>query len=188
VGTTVQLEVTDGVAVITLDGPGTRNSLDTATADHLVEACDRIDADLTIGAAVIRGANGTFCSGGDRAVLARAGEDPAEDSRYDGIGRIYAAFHRFGTLGVPTVAAASGSAVGAGTNLLLAADLAVVAHDLRIIGGFARAGIHPGGGHFTLVDRRGGRAAAAALGLFDEELSGIRAAELGVAWTSVPAD
>jgi enoyl-CoA hydratase len=186
--TTVSLEVSDGIAVITLDGADSRNALDGAAARALVDACDRIEADASIGAAIVRGANGTFCSGGARGVLARAGEDPAESERYDEIGLIYAAFHRFGTLGVPTIAAAAGAAVGAGTNLLLAADVAIVADDLRLIGGFARAGIHPGGGHFTLVDRLAGRGAAAAIGLFDEEVSGERAVTLGLAWASAPAD
>lgn len=185
--TTLTLDVSDGVAVITLDGAPSRNALGVDTARDLIAACDRIESDTAIGAAIVRGANGTFCSGADRAVLAGAGEDPAEDERYHAIGTVYTAFHRFGTLGVPTVAAATGAAVGAGVNLLLAADVAVVADDLRLIGGFVRAGIHPGGGNLTLLARRGGRTAAAAVGLFDEEVSGTRAVELGLAWAALPA-
>lgn len=186
--TAVRLAVESGVAIVTLDGPANRNALDPRSAQELFEACERIDADGTIGAAVIRGANGTFCSGADRSVLERGGEDPAEADRYEDLGAIYAAFFRFGNLNVPTVASASGAAVGAGINLLLAADVAIVADDLRMIAGFARIGIHPGGGHFTLLDRLGGRRAAAALGLFDEEISGARAVEVGLAWKAAPAD
>jgi enoyl-CoA hydratase len=186
--TDVVLDIRDGVAVITLDGAANRNALDTDTARSLIEACERIDADRSVGAAIVRGANGTFCSGADRAILRRAGEDPAEDERYSELGLIYTAFHRFGTLGVPTLAAATGAAVGAGVNLLLAADVAVVADDLRLIAGFTRAGIHPGGGNLTLLARRGGRTAAGGLGLFDQEVDGRRAVELGLAWEAVPAD
>lgn len=186
--TTVALEISNGIAVITLDGPSNHNALGVDTAEALIAACERIESDLSVGAAIIRGANGTFCSGANRAVLSDAGEDPAENSQYLAIETVYTAFYRFGMLGVPTVAAASGAAVGAGVNLLLAADVAVVSEDLRLIGGFVRAGIHPGGGNMTLLARRGGRTAAAAVSLFDEELSGARAVDLGLAWVALPAD
>src|SRR5690606_11575965 len=71
--------------------------------------------------------------------------------------------------------------VGAGLNLAMAADLRIVAKDARIIAGFTAAGIHPGGGFFTLVRRLAGREIAGALGLFGMELSGARAHEVGFA-------
>ena len=45
-------------------------------------------------------------------------------------------------------------------------------------------GIHPGGGHFTLLQRAGGRETAAAMGLFGEEVDGDRAVALGLAWAA----
>lgn len=71
---------------------------------------------------------------------------------------------------------------------MLAAGLRVVASDARIIAGFMRIGMHPGGGFFTLAHRQAGREATAALGLFGEKIDGRRAAELGLAWTHVPSD
>jgi enoyl-CoA hydratase len=83
------------------------------------------------------------------------------------------------------VAAVRGAAVGAGINLMLAADLRVVATDARILAGFLRIGLHPGGGFFTIAGRTAGREATAALGLFSEEIDGTRAAEIGLAWRAV---
>src|SRR5207249_9322010 len=82
-------------------------------------------------------------------------------------------------------AAVRGAAVGAGLNLALAADLRIVARDARLISGFARIGVHPGGGHFGLLTRAAGRQAAAAMGLFGCEVSGDRAVSLGLAWQAV---
>ena len=181
----IKVEVDQQVATITIDSPKTRNALNPKTSRQLVEACDRIDEDLGIGAAVVRGANSTFCSGAERGVLDSAGEHPASADNFAALGAVYEAFVRVGNLAVPTVAAVRGAAVGAGVNLLLATDLRVVASNARIIAGFATIGLHPGGGHFTLLDRLAGREVAAAVGVFGAEISGQRAYELGIAWDAV---
>jgi len=184
---TIDVEVTDGIATITIDSPKTRNALNPTSSRQLVEVCDQVDADPAVGAVIVRGGGGTFCSGAEREVLARAGEDPADPERFAELGSIYDAFVRVGNMSVPTIAAVQGAAVGAGVNLLLATDLRIVATDARIIGGFTRIGLHPGGGHFALLGRVVSREAAAAIGLFGAEVSGARAAELGMAWDAVPA-
>ena len=184
----VELDVESHVATITLNDPKTRNALDVASARRVLEICDAIERDPDVGAVVVRGAGGTFCSGAARDLLKRAGEDPAENERFDSVGDVYDAFVRIGELPVPTIAAVRGAAVGAGVNLLLAADLRIVATDARIVAGFLRIGIHPGGGHFTLLGRLTGRETAAAIGLFGEEISGSRAQELHLAWEALADD
>jgi enoyl-CoA hydratase len=184
----VEYDVDGHVATITLNDPARRNALDVASAERVIEVCDTIAKDRSIGAVVVRGAGGTFCSGAARDLLARAGEDPAEEERYDSVGLVYEAFVRIGELPVPTIAAAQGAAVGAGVNLLLATDLRIVALDARVITGFLKIGIHPGGGHFTLLSQLVGRETATAMGLFGEEISGARAAELQLAWEALPAE
>lgn len=183
----IQLQIRDGVATITLNRPRTRNALDPSMAQRLIEVCDVIDRDHTVGAAVIRGAGGTFCSGADRRVLDAAGQDPASAENFSALGAVYESFFRVGNLAVPVVAAVRGAAVGAGMNLVLAADLRVIAQDARLIAGFLRIGIHPGGGNFKLTAQRVNREAAAALSLFGEEINGVRARDLGLAWEA-PAD
>jgi enoyl-CoA hydratase len=184
----LNLDMVDGVAVVTLDAPERRNALTPGMARALVEVCDRIDDDLGIGAAVVRGSDGHFCAGAHRAVLDTAGEDPADPTSYDDNGAIYQAFQRFGRLQVPTIAAVRGAAVGAGVNLMMATDLRITGTSARIIAGFLRIGIHPGGGHFVLMGRTAGREATAAMSLFGEEIDGARAAELGLAWACLPDD
>lgn len=182
----VHVETDEGVASLVLDAPSRRNALTVEMAEELVEACEAIDADPQVGAVVVSGADGFFCAGADRDTLLGTGADPAEPESYRRLGWIYRAFVRVGELEPPTIAAVRGAAVGAGVNLALATDLRVMAEDARIVSGFFRLGIHPGGGHFTLAVRTGGRETAAAVGLFGEEISGARAAELGMAWESLP--
>lgn len=182
---TIVLEKTDGIATLTVDSPEVKNGLTPQMGRELVAACEEIDADPAIGAAVIRGAGGTFCSGADRRTW-DPGADQAEDGRYQDTGAVYAAFVRVGQLAVPTIAAVRGAAVGAGINLMFATDLRVVAENARLLAGFLRIGLHPGGGFFTIAGRTAGREATAAMGLFSQEIDGTRAAEIGLAWAAVP--
>jgi enoyl-CoA hydratase len=104
----VELEVRDGVAVITLNAPERRNALTVAMAGELIAACEAVDGDDGVGAVVVRGEGGYFCAGGDRATLAAAGEDPAAPEVFDGMSAIYRSFARVGELEPPTVAAVRG--------------------------------------------------------------------------------
>jgi enoyl-CoA hydratase len=183
----IQLERHGGVAVFTVDSPEVKNGLTPEMGLQLSELCDEVDADPAVGAAVVRGAGGTFCSGADRRRWT-PGSDQAEDKTYKELGAVYTAFRRVGTLQVPTIAAVRGAAVGAGINLALSTDLRIVGEDARLLAGFLRIGLHPGGGYFTISSRTAGREATAAMGLFSEEIDGVRAAEIGLAWKAVPDD
>src|ERR671921_1927686 len=157
-------------------------------ADGLVATFDAVDAKPEVGALVIRGVGKSFCAGGDVATLTSAGKDPAAPEAYEGMGKIYDSFYRLGQVKVPTVAAVRGSAVGAGMNMLLAADLRIVARDARLICGFLKRGLHPGGGQFVILSRLIGREAAAAMALFGEEIDGETAVRLGLAWETLDDD
>lgn len=182
------LDRAHGIALITMRAPDRRNALTLEMATAMIEACEAIDADPAIGAVIVTGEGGYFCAGGDRGVLARAGEDPAAPDTYAGMSTIYNAFARVGRLEPPTVAAICGGALGAGLNLALATDIRVVADDAVLLSGFLPIGLHPGGGHSLLLARAGGREAANALELFGERLTGIEAVERGLAWKAVPSD
>jgi len=176
--------VKDGVAVVTLEALERRNALSVEMARELTDAALTAEADGEVGALVITGGP-HFCAGAVREVLAGVGRDPVSDAAYRDLETMYRAFTTVGTIGIPTVAAVRGAAVGAGLNLALATDLRVVSSTAKLIPGFAQIGIHPGGGHFSLLYRSAGREAAAALGLFGDSVTGDRAVALGLAWSAV---
>jgi enoyl-CoA hydratase len=183
----IQLDVRDDhVAVLTLAAPDRRNAFVPEMARDLVEVCEQIDRNPDVGAVVVRALGASFCSGAHRDVLSEAGKDPARPDNYELLTLTYRAFTRVGELLPPTIAAVRGHAVGAGLNLMLATDLRIIAETARVISGFARIGIHPGGGHFLLVSRVAGRETAAGLSLFAQDIDGRRAAALGLAWEALP--
>ena len=62
---TLLVERGDGIATITLNRPEARNALDFAMRRELLSVLDEIEADPTSRVAILTGAGGHFCSGGD---------------------------------------------------------------------------------------------------------------------------
>src|SRR5437763_1802697 len=62
---TLKLALDRGVLHVTLDRPETKNALNRAMVRDLTAAVDYLAAHTDIRAAVVRGANATFCAGGD---------------------------------------------------------------------------------------------------------------------------
>jgi enoyl-CoA hydratase len=185
--TEVLYAVTDHIATITLDAHERRNALSVEMSHELIDAARTAEGDDSVGAVIVTGGQ-HFCAGAVRGVLADVGSDPVEDGAYRDLETVYRAFTTIGTIGLPTIAAVRGAAVGAGLNLAMATDLRIVSTTARLLPGFAQIGIHPGGGHLSLLHRTAGRETAAAMGLFGEEVRGDQSVERGLAWAAVDDD
>ena len=171
-------QVTDGVAVVTLDDPTRRNALNGQMVDEIVELFDVLEADDAVGAVVVTGSPPAFCAGADLGHLG--------SSRRQGLRGIYEGFLRVARSPLPTLAAVNGPAVGAGMNLALACDVRLAGASARFDTRFLQLGIHPGGGHTWMLERAVGASAAAAMVLFGQVVDGARAEQIGLAWRCVP--
>jgi enoyl-CoA hydratase len=179
----VEIDRHDDVAVVRLVDHERRNALSLTLVAAIVAAFDELEADDTIGAAIVTGAPPAFCSGADTTSLGRLAstDDAAERGS---IVTVYDAFLRVLNSSLPTIAAVDGPAVGAGFNLALACDLRLVGPTARFDSRFLRIGLHPGGGHLWMLERAIGPQAAAACVLFGAPIDAPRAVELGLAWSS----
>lgn len=155
-------------------------------AREFANALQEVDDDPLVRALVVHGSGNSFCSGADLSLLSRSGGDPLSDEARAEVSVVYEAFVRLGQLKVPSIAAVHGAAVGAGLNLALAATIRVVGESARLISGFHRIGLHPGGGHLHLLTIASGPGVSAAMSLFDQELDGAGAVAKGLAWEVVP--
>ncbi|MGQ0631010.1 MAG: enoyl-CoA hydratase-related protein [Sporichthyaceae bacterium] len=182
----VSLQVDGTAAIITLDDAATRNSLGGDAAEAFLAAVAEVAARTELAALVLRGANGAFCSGAPRPLLAAARANPGDPEVVAALQKVYACFVAVGTLEVPVIACMRGAAVGAGVNLALAADVRIVSPEARMLSGFLKIGLHPGGGHFLLLDRIAGPQTSVAMTLLGEEIKGQRLVDLGLAWECLP--
>lgn len=176
----VLVDVADGVATLTLNNPGERNTLTAPMVDEIVAAMDGVEADQSVGAAVVTGTPPAFCAGADLGNLAEA----------DGtsLGRIYEGFLRIARSPLPTLAAVNGAAVGAGMNLALGCDVRLAARRARFDPRFLQLGLHPGGGHTWMLRRIAGPQVTMAAVLFGDVLDGETAERVGLAYRCVDDD
>ncbi|MDR5777162.1 MULTISPECIES: enoyl-CoA hydratase/isomerase family protein [unclassified Caballeronia] len=169
--------VVDGnVALITLTFPRRRNALCAQMRAQLRQRLEALNAQASVRAIVLRGAEGHFCSGGDitemrtRTVLeARQGFELATS-----IARLIATGPK------PVVVAVEGVAVGAGLSIAALADYVIATPDARFAASFARMGLLADlGGMWGLVQRVGAAKARELLGL-SRTLSGAEALQIGL--------
>ena len=170
---TIELQVTDGVALVTLNDPARRNALTPAMAGDVETVFDRLEMDEGVRAVVVTGSGSAFCAGADLQML--LGGDPAV------FRRIYEAFLRVRRCPLPTIAAVNGPATGAGLNLVLACDVCLTVPRARLVARFLDVGLHPGGGNSWMLTRAVGPAWAKAMLLFNEEMDGRAAVDAGLA-------
>ncbi len=170
----------EGVATLTLNNPGERNTLTAPMVAEIVAAMDSVEADTSVGAVVVTGAPPAFCAGANLGNL--------QESDASSLGSIYEGFLRIARSPLPTLAAVNGAAVGAGMNLALGCDVRLAARRARFDTRFLQLGIHPGGGHTWMMRRIVGPQTTSAAVLFGEVLDGAEAERLGLVLRCVDDD
>ena len=174
----VTCELSAGVGLLRLADPGHRNALSPALSNDLARAVEQMLSEGA-GALVLSAEPPVFCAGGSLdALLSRAVPLAAS----------YAGFTALASCPVPTIAAVSAPALGAGVNLPLACDVILTSPAARFDPRWLDVGIHPGGGHLWRLAQRIGPQGAAALVLCGDVLDGAEAVTAGLAWRCVAAD
>ncbi len=175
--------IREGVAVITLNRPETRNALSTELSPSLGRMIAVCGADPDVRALLLTGAGSAFCSGGDVKNMGdrRAPTEQTLDERF----RVMQRRHQ-GTGGAlyalrkPTVAALPGAAAGAGLALALACDIRIAAASAFVATGYAKVGLSGDYGMAWLLTRAVGASRAREMMLTAERIDARRAAELGI--------
>ena len=190
----VLTDVTDGVGTITLNRPDRRNALSDGMLEGLIFALKEMESSREVGAIVLTGAGGAFCSGGDVQGFHELGGEGAgsteidqaavEEQRRDQeetVGRI----HRCRK---PVLASISGAVAGAGIGLALAADLRIGSPRTVFATAFGAVGLAGDFGVAWLLDRLVGPAKARELMFLNPRIRGEECLALGLINWVVPEE
>jgi len=121
---TVDFEIRDRIAIITLNRPEARNAVSQQLAEDLEAAIDRLEADDALWIGILCGNGPAFCAGADLKAIA-SGEARLTTKRGGFAGLV----RRVRTK--PLIAAVEGPAVAGGTEIVLSCDLVVASTTAR---------------------------------------------------------
>ena len=121
---TVNFEIRDRIAIITLNRPEARNAVSQQLAEDLEAAIDRLEADDALWIGILCGNGPAFCAGADLKAIA-SGEARLTTKRGGFAGLV----RRVRTK--PLIAAVEGPAVAGGTEIVLSCDLVVASTTAR---------------------------------------------------------
>lgn len=177
---TITYELTDGMAVITMNRADKYNALTTQMRAEIAHAFTAGGRDARV--VVITGAGKAFCSGQDLGDAASTGSIDLERMLRDEYAPMLRAITN---CPVPTIAAVNGAAAGAGANLALATDVVFATESAYFLQAFTRIGLIPDAGGTYAMPRQMGMAKAMGAALFADKISARQADDWGMIWEAV---
>ena len=161
----IQVEEQEGVLVITMDDPKTRNALDAEMSGEINEELDRLEDDPNLRVVVLTGKDPSFCSGANvrrfnQDIQEREQTAPSEppppspwermearwSRRGDGDDKSRFLPLRFHNLQKPSIAAVNGYAMGVGMGMAISCDICIASHNAGFSEAFIRNGLIPADG------------------------------------------
>ena len=179
---TIQFELHDRIARITLNRPDRLNSFNSQMHEELRDALENLGEARVV---VLTGAGRGFCAGQDLNDRAVAAEGQPVDLGMTVETSWNPLVRTLTSLPQPVIARVNGVAAGAGANVALACDIVVAARSVRFIQSFSAIGLIPDSGGTWVLPRLVGQARALALALTGEPLSAEKAEEWGMIWKCV---
>jgi len=168
------------VTIVTFNRPEASNALDPATMIGLGDALDTAAADDDVKVVILTGAGDrVFCAGLDLRAFAEGGVEISDE--------VTAGFRRLfrSRYPKPLIAAANGTVVAGGFEVLLRCDLVVAAEHIEFGLPEVQRGLVAGAG-VTILPRRIPMPVVLELGLVGSRISAQRALELGLVNRVVP--
>jgi len=179
-----RLERRGGIALVTLDRPARMNALSVALVGRLGEIGRELATQADVRLVIVTGAGDkAFCAGAD--LKERAGMSQEQ------VRALLLAYESelgwLETIGVPTIAAINGAALGGGLELALLCDLRLAAHHAVLGLPETSLGVIPGAGGTQRLPRLLGEARAKELILRAVRLSAPEALILGLVNQVLPS-
>lgn len=177
------IEVSNGVATITLNRPAVRNAINDAMRAELIAVFDWADASKEIRAVVLTGAGKAFCSGGDVTGMQERLKAPQGEVAFNGWKRqkqTHRGINVIHSMTKPVIAAVNGAAFGLGLDMALCCDFIIAANGAKMSMSFIKRGLVSDGGGMYFLPRRVGLARAKELILSGRVIEAEEAQAMGM--------
>ena len=184
----VLLDLSEGVATVTLNRPEAMNALDIATKDILLSTLRQVAEDREVRCVVLTGIGRAFCVGQDlrEHITLLMGQD---ESLWTTVPEHYNPIvELLSTMNKPVIAAINGVAAGAGASFAFAADMRIIVDTGGFNLAFAGIGLSCDSGASWTLPRLIGTAKAKELLLFPRTVPAAEALELGMVNRVVSAE
>jgi enoyl-CoA hydratase len=181
----IDVEIADGIAVVTMNRPEALNAFTSAQLELLSAAFDRLGDDQSVRAVILTGAGErAFAAGADIKEMAELG--PREGLAFARKG--HAAAHAIELLPQPVIAAVNGYAFGGGCELALACDIRIASENARFAQPEVGLGIPPGWGGSQRLPRLVGPGLASELIFTGRHVHADEALRIGLVNAVYPLD
>ncbi len=185
---TINYEIADGVATLTLNRPEVLNAFNDDMAREVLEALKAAERDADVRCLVLTGAGKGFCAGQDLGAL-RAREHAQAVSFREHLQQTYnPIIARLRALEKPVIGQINGAAAGAGLGLALACDLRYAAEGAKFRMAFSGIGLAPDSGTSFFLPRLIGYARAYELAATNAPLPAAQALAWGLVNGVYPAE
>ena len=142
----ILLDISDGIATITLNRPDKMNAFTGRMMYEIIEALDITDADDDVKVVIFTGAGRAFCAGADLSsggdTFAKGGSDVQTKQGVPRDGGGLVSLRIFNSL-KPVIGAINGAAVGVGVTMTLPMDIRLASDTAKFGFVFAKRGIVP---------------------------------------------
>lgn len=184
---TIQLEMRETVAVITLNRPVSLNALTTQVGQEFLAAVSEVPQ-LGARAVVLTGAGRAFCAGGDLREMQRMAEQEGKVEAFfdEPLKLLNECILQIRKTPLPFIAAVNGAASGGGCNLALACDLVVAGEAAKFNQAFIKIGLIPDCGGTFILPRLIGLKRATELLMTGDVVTAAAALEMGMINAVVP--
>lgn len=169
------LERRGNVAIIVLNRPRQLNAVNSALSAAVGAALDEANSDPEIRVIVLTGAGRAFCAGADLKEIAAGNSLEADGHPEWG----FAGYVRH-WVDKPTIAAVNGFALGGGTEIVLASDIAVVDENATLGLPEVKRGLFAAAGGVLRLGQQVSKKVALEIALTGEPISADRAFQLGL--------
>jgi len=174
----IELEIQNGIAKVTLNRPESFNSFNREMALRLQDTLDSCETNNDVRAIVLTGSGKAFCAGQDLKEVTSPELNPGFrkilEEHYNPIVK------RIRSIEKPIIAAINGVAAGAGANLALACDIVVASETASFIQAFSKIGLIPDSAGTFFLPRLIGFQKASALMMLGDKVSAKEAEQLGM--------